>query len=508
MPEAIQKFRTILGSRWSFFSLMVVFVLQALWIAFSAVYPQAFDEDFHFGIIKTYAHHWLPFLSSQPADANAYGAVTRDPSFLYHYLMSFPYRLIELFTHNQATQVILLRIIDIGLFAGGLLLFRKFLLRVGLSQRLSNLTLFVFILIPIVPQLAGQINYDNLLLPLAAWAMLVTLDVIDQLKRHQFSLQSVLKLMTICLAATMVKYEFLPIFVSIVLFLAVMFWREFRGRWPSWKQLFVSYRSHPWPKKAVVLGVFVVVFAMFIQRDVVNLVRYHNVAPDCGYVLPIEACSQYPVWGHDYISHQQVIGHSVSVSSNPFWYVWEWMYWLWYRLFFAINGPTHDFTNYPPLPLPAACFIAIVLSSLAAVAVYRKQLFQTNPYFIFLGLMTVVYLLALISQGYLKYRHTAVLELMNGRYLLPILLPAAAIGATAIQYAMRRRPRLQIAVAAVIIICFLQGGGLLTFISRSDASWYWDNQTVRNLNDGAQRVTRPFIFEGPRTYSSRKWFFN
>jgi hypothetical protein len=422
--------------------------------------------------------------------------------------MSFPYRFINLFTHDQTLQVVLLRVLNIGLFVLGLILFRKLLLRVGLSSRLTNLSLFVVAFIPIVPQLAGQINYDNLLMPLTAWAMLLTVELINQLKRRQFSLQSVLVLLTVCLAATMVKYEFLPIFAAIVLYLVVMFWRQFRGRWPDPKQLLAAYKKHPWLKKTVVLVVFLLVLGMFVQRDAVNVVKYHKVAPDCGYVLPIEACSQYPVWIHDYVSHQQVIGHSVSVSSNPFWYLWEWLYWLWYRLFFAINGPAHTFANYPPLPLPSAAFALLVIGATAAIIWQRKRLFQSNPYFAFLGLAVVLYLLALLAMGFLKYRHTAVLELMNGRYLLPILLPAIAIGATALQYVSARRPRVQAGLAALIIICFLQGGGVLTFISRSDASWYWDNRAVRNMNHTAQNIIRPLIFEGPKTYTTRKWFFN
>src|ERR1700721_3858493 len=77
---------------------IVFFVFEAAWIALTAAYPQAFDEQFHFGLIKIYSHYLLPFLSKQPAGANQFGAVARDPSYLYHYSMSFPYRLIELIT--------------------------------------------------------------------------------------------------------------------------------------------------------------------------------------------------------------------------------------------------------------------------------------------------------------------------------------------------------------------------------------------------------------------------
>ena len=41
--------------------------------------------------------------------------------------MSFPYRLVEAITSSQAVQVIFLRFINIGLFAWGLVLYRRLL---------------------------------------------------------------------------------------------------------------------------------------------------------------------------------------------------------------------------------------------------------------------------------------------------------------------------------------------------------------------------------------------
>ena len=89
-----------LGSRIFFAGILTVFVLQALWFALSALYPMAFDEEVHFGIINIYAHQWSPFLAGQPAGADSFGAIARDPSYLFHYLMSFPYRLLEQITRH------------------------------------------------------------------------------------------------------------------------------------------------------------------------------------------------------------------------------------------------------------------------------------------------------------------------------------------------------------------------------------------------------------------------
>ena len=166
MKDFLNRVIAILSSRRFFWIIFVFFVFESIWIAFSAIYPMAFDENFHFGLIRVYSHYWLPFLNAQPPHADAYGAVARDPSYLYHYLMSFPYRLIALVVHGQTGQIIILRLLNIGLFSIGLILFRKVLLRARISRALTNMSLLLFALIPIAPQLAAHINYDNLIFPL------------------------------------------------------------------------------------------------------------------------------------------------------------------------------------------------------------------------------------------------------------------------------------------------------------------------------------------------------
>src|SRR6185369_13463896 len=48
---------TLLSSRRFGVGVLAFFVFEALWVTFSALYPMAFDEDFHFGLIKLYSHH-------------------------------------------------------------------------------------------------------------------------------------------------------------------------------------------------------------------------------------------------------------------------------------------------------------------------------------------------------------------------------------------------------------------------------------------------------------------
>lgn len=510
MGEKVTRFshwlRQLLSS--SVFTVVVLsfFVFQALWISFSAAYPQAFDEHFHFGLIKLYSHYSLPFLTHQPPGGNAFGAVARDPSFLYHYILSWPYRLISAITDNQIAQIITLRLINVALFTLALWLFHKLLRGVGLSKALANLCIFFVTFIPIAPQLAGQLNYDNMLLPLTALALLLSLGVLDHIKARRLQILPILSLIAVCLTASLVKYEFLPIFAVIGIYLLVSLLYAYRGQWSKvWGQLLASLQKTSRVSSIAVATLCVLLLGMFVQRDVVNLLKYHDVVPDCGKILSVSECRQYYVWDHDYVEHNNVVNGVTHFNPNPLRYLGEWFYWMWYRSFFVKSGPENSYANYPPLPLPAAAFLVFSLIAVYALIRQWRKLWRSS-YLRFFSIIVISYVLVLMVQGYFKYKETAVLELMNGRYLLPIMFVSLAVVGFALQETFHSFTKAKAILAAVLIICFVQGGGVFGFILRSDNSWYWKNQTVQQVNHGTQRVLSPVIIEGSKYYWGSRWW--
>lgn len=508
MKSLTAKVAAVLGHKRFFWFVVVLFVVEAAWIAVSAAYPQAFDENFHFGLIKVYSHYWLPFLSSQPPDGNAFGAVAHDPSYLYHFLMSFPYRLLALVTHNQPAQIVALRLLNVAFFAGGLILFRQVLARAKVSAAFTNVALLVLALIPIVPQMAGQINYDNLLFLLVAWICLTAFQFLDELRAHRPTARTLLTLVITCLFTGLVKYAFLPIFLGLAIFVAVCAYRQFRGHLTDlWQHLARSFVEQSKYAKVILAGLLVLSLGMFVQRDGVNLVKYHAIQPDCGQILSKQDCSAYSVWRANYIDHNRLAAGTKTLVHNPLWYLGEWFYWMWYRLFFAITGPPR-FTNYPPLPLPAAAGGVVTLLSTAAIAIWWRRIFRHNVYLSFLFTISLVYLLVLLVQGVVTYRYTAVLENMNGRYLVPVLLPLAAVAGRALSLALRRLPLVRALAAVIVLVCFLDGGGLLTFLARSDSAWDWQNTAVVRVNNAARDAVNPLVWNRSKTYKSKLWFFD
>ena len=106
IKSKLAKVYGFLGTSRFFKILLVIFVVQAFWIALTGRFPMAFDERTHLGIIEYYANHLNPFGSYQAPELNQYGLIIHNPSYIYHYLMSFPWRIITALTDNFIAQII------------------------------------------------------------------------------------------------------------------------------------------------------------------------------------------------------------------------------------------------------------------------------------------------------------------------------------------------------------------------------------------------------------------
>jgi hypothetical protein len=481
----------MLGSVTFFRAILALLVLQAAWIALSGRYPMAFDEDFHLGIIRLYAHHLGPFWSSQPANADMFGAVARDPSYLYHFLMSFPYRLISLFTNDQTIQVLILRALNIGLFVSGLILFRRLLLKAGTSKALVQTCLLLFVLIPIVPLLAAQINYDNLFLPLTAIALPLTVRFDKILtKKKQLDAKTTSQLLIICLLTSLVKYAFLPIFVAIVGFIIIRTWQCRQPLPKPWLGMAASWRGlNRWLRLGLALGL-ILSTGLFVERYGINLVRYHEPVPDCSKVLSVKQCSAYGAWVRDY---DYEIANT-RVPRGPLDFSREWLYGMWLRTFFAVGGPNTDFETRGPLLVPGvSVMIFSGVSLLAIAATARRLLKRYNAPVLWLFIVVIVsYIGVLWRDEYKTFLHTGHPVAINGRYLLPILPPVLLIAAASVNELLRNRRHLKLTVALAVILCFAWGGGALTYILRSDDAWYWpNNSAMRMANHAVQSTLGP-----------------
>lgn len=477
-----RRLSALLGDRYFFWGVIGLLVLQAAWIAASGLYPMAFDEDFHLGIIRLYAHHISPFWSSQPNAADALGPVLRDPSYLYHWLMSFPYRLIAGFTSDQTIQVLVLRAINIGLFAWGLTIFRRLLLKTGASRAIVHSCLLIFVLIPVAPLLAAQINYDNLFLPVVGITLLLTIELDRRLSNSRLQINPLMRLLTLCLLASLIKYAFLPIFIAIVVYLLVRIWRQ-RGH------LTVQMENNRF--RTIMLAVALIFsLTLAVQRYGVNLVRYHTPVPDCSQVLSVETCNHYGPWSRDHFLETH---KPAGAPTSPFTFGHKWLYGMWLRLFFAVDGPATNFQTRGPLILPGIGAIVFAGISVVAVLCYGRRIWRDydTRVLTLLSVVSALYLAILWLDGYRTFLRVGQPVAINGRYLFPVLPFLLLIGALALNSFLRKRNDVKLLIGGLAVLCLLWGGGALTYILRSNTAWYWPAPFVTSANRSVQNMLGP-----------------
>lgn len=487
----LQKLAVFMASPRAFQLIIGLFVIETSWIALTGLYPMAFDENFHLGLIRLYAQHLLPFWTGQPDGGDAYGAVARDPSYLYHFVFGYLYRLLSVFTHNQSFIVIVFRFLDIALFATGLVLFRRVLLRMKAPSSIVNLSTLGFILIPVVPLMAAQLNYDNALFALIGLVLVLCVRLTDQLQKRQSWLVTLSWLIVASLSASLVKYAFLPILVAVAVYVMVMFIKYGGGKKRLLRE--VHREAGQWRRPAFLIATVaaVLLVALAGERYAVNLALYHTPVPDCGQVLDYSHCSAYSPWNRNYNYAQEK--HDFEAHFLDFTH--EWFYGMWRRSFFAVDGPTTGFQAAMPLLLPGLVGVFFPPLALAAsVLAWRRLTKRYDRRLLWLSVSIAgAYILALFVNGYKDYLHTGRAVAINGRYLMMILLPLIVIGMLAFRELLRRRPTLLRSLAAIMILALLWGGGALTYILRSNDQWYWNSTAVRAANHAVQHVIGPVV---------------
>lgn len=493
-----QRLTRFFASRAFFIGTLVLFGLQSVWIALTAVYPMAFDENFHLGIIQVYANKWSPFLSDvdQPDVPGPLGELIHDPSYLFHYVMSFPYRLIDAIWHNQTADIIVLRLIGIALFITGLLLFRRLLEAIGASRPLAHIVILLTILIPITPFLAGQINYDNLIILLTPLFLLLTVRIIQQLRTAQtLSFSNVAGLIIVGLLASLTKYAFLPIVAASGLAI-VYVWMRSGHVAQAWRSLGSSFHRLPPLLKVVCIAGIVVSLGLFAQRYVYNLATYHSIQPDCADVLTVDQCKLYGPWGRDYGYKQIKLSTAVHVDPNPLSYMANWISGMVYRLYFTIN---FDYATSDPLLLPQLTGIIACNIGLLLAVIFIRRILQQYPFvWLILGVSTL-YILSLIVVEYQSYLHTNVYVAINGRYLLPLMPLLILLVGFGWQAGLNRLPTawrtpLKAWLTVLVLVLTLNGGGVLSYLYFAEpASWYWPHDPLTGINQWLRELIRPLI---------------
>ncbi len=482
----------ILASDKFFVVLLGVFILQAVWLAFTAIYPMPFDEYAHVGAIQLYAQQWSWIVTEQPLNTGIIGDLTREPSFLYRWLMSYPYRALDNFLSVDQT-IIAMRLMNVAMVAGGLALFRRLLREWGLSRRIINVVLLAFVMTPIVPFLAAHVNYDNLMFLLTPVVFLYATRII---KTNEGLVQHLAFFLLIGATASLAKQTFLPIMAIVTSYLAWVVLRR-NGR-----KVFQIFRKS-WQETPKNLALLVIIFGlvavsiMAVERYGRNLVRYGTVRPKCQVVQPVQLCEDFGPWYRDNVVNAQnrpaepPYGNELSFSQ----------YWVsrMMRGYFAIfqhtptqavweKEPYGPIVSKPLLPANSifACFVAI--AGLFAVIWQRRKIWE-SPYLRFALVVSSVYALTMWAFNYSSYLRLWKAEAIQARYTYPLMILVFALVAWAINKSITRR-QIKAWLVVAMLVFYVWGGGIAGWLIRADDTWRWQHPLVQDINHTAQNILR------------------
>lgn len=486
-----------------FYVIIGLLVLQAAWIALTARYPQAFDENYHFGLIQLHAEQLLPFFTYQPPGAEIHGAVVRDPSYLFHYLMTFPYHLLRLITDSETVQIIALRFLNIAIFVWGLFVYRKLFSEMGVARSIMHAVLLFFVLTPIVPLLAGHINYDNLMFALCALLFLYMVRYVKALQSPDLVLRGIplqvaLQIILVGAVGSIVKFPFAPIFFAVLVVLVFMTWRARRrlaanSSGVDEKVVIEKAASKPEPvlrnlvrlpgkAKLVVYSILVVLaVGLCIERYGINLVRYQAPVPKCDKVLSVEACLSYSPWARDYNFAKT---YPDPTAWGIFVYPAVWVHRTVFETMFTISSQfrpdgTVEYKPVAPLTINNYAGWTVVTFGILLALYYWRRIWQDRLLRVLL-LVIAFYGLVLFLQNFQMYIHSGEAVAIHGRYWIPVypvlyLVLALGFAWFLQQFNLQKYKAL---LLTVTLILFMQGGGITGWIIRSDPSWYWQHSSA------------------------------
>lgn len=481
------KIIKILSSNYFFWFIIFLFVFQALWIALSFRYSMIYDEYYYFGLIEYFSHQWLPWINNQPTSLDLYGALDRNPYLLFHYLLSFPFRVVALFTDNLAAQVISMRILNIGLFAAGLVAFNRLFKEMKIRAIFRNITLLFFVLLPVTPFVAATVNYDNAIFLLTALFMIVGLRIIqsDVVRWQNYAL-----ILIIGMAGSLTKVVFLPIFAAGFVFIAINQILKYKKKIiNNTKKSFTS--SGKLMKIAIIVPLIVVGF-LFAERFAVNIIQYRSLSPSCETQIGDNRCGTNSINAR---GDALVKSKAGKIPMQQPEYAAKWVSdMLFYAMWSGNMTSSNEIKFTHPLPVVYNVVFWLSIVSVAAFF-YSLNRIRNLPGFWFLSSITAIYIAALFYENISAYYRYYQAVAIQGRYLLPLLPVIMLFGLIGINYIIKQQRVIKITVLVFVFLLFLNGAGLTTHLIRSDESWNWDSQTIRQINNNSRKVLAPFISE-------------
>jgi hypothetical protein len=469
-----EKVVAVIGSNKFFWFVIVLFVLQASWVAISFRSPMLFDEGYHINITRFFIENPSPIVTEQDEKWDQFSDIGRSGSYLYHYMMSFPYRAIDGVLGERAIlKIISLRLINVLFFGLGLVAYRKLFREMKIQQVFINVALLFFVLLPMAPYVAAHVNYDNLIFLLTPLFLLMGVRLLQARPRIvDFAL-----FVGLGLFASLVKSAFLPIFAAGFVFVTV--WLGLKLRGDTWTYLKGALRKENGWRLHVTIVLLFMLMIPFAYTYGLNLVRYSTPSPACVVTLGEDRCAASAFYSRNKILIESTDLREKVQRPN---FVLIWTDQMINYVSWSGAGVNRG-QNVSEDPVPQFHTAMALIGLLGAVsAVYAWHSLRRNLALRFALVVSLFYAFVVFLNNYASYDRYHQLIATQPRYYLIVLPIWAVLMVLGLNFVLKNWRTAKIVLLFVFLVLFSKGAGIVTHITVSDPGWYWPHDGLIRSN--------------------------
>lgn len=489
--SASDRVVSLLGNRWFFHTIVIIFIGSALLMAVTTR-ESIYDESYHLGIIDLYSNQWSASLENTN-DSLGLGDVEFFGSFLFHYVMSFPYRLARMVVGGDYALLVVMRILNIAIVVGALYVWRHVLLKIKDRPALVHLSLMALSSLPLFIQISATVNYDNLLfIWVAAWAGAL----VNIARDAGTTLRPWLWFLVWGLLGSITKYTFVPVFAVVFIYLAIRhgapMLRSVRG-WGA--DIKANWRNYLVPAVLLLIGLYFVA-----SRYVRNLFQFGNPIPDCGDVESVDYCMTWGPWarnfqfGENYDALDPALGDGLTVLISR-----------WFErvsstlLFIGVRNPDQGVldTNGTPIALAILCF-GMMLVLFCAVFLGGSV---AGKFRVPLLLALAVHAVLLFYVNYSDLLDYGILMAFSARYFFPYLPFVILIAFSGLSAAMdgawqAKARSVKVVFLVCVFVAMTQGAWALTFLYGVTPDWIAPESPLGQVIAPLHRIADIAVIEG------------
>lgn len=486
MEKISNVIRLVLSSNLFWIGILAVVALQGIWYALSFA-PILFDEDRHLDFIFFYTDYLNPFISVQTPAMDYLGQVAREPSYLYYYLMSFPLRAIQLFTADYMIQVIILRVLNIGLFVGAIFILRKIFLEVGISKLLANVSLLLFALIPTVAPMAGVVSYDVGVFFMIALLLLHTVRVY---KKGSMTARDLTVFIVLSVVASVIKYTALPVVLAATIVILVRIIQKRKVK--IFSDIKNSFLASTWLIKLILIVSIVISAAIFVERPLQNALTHKSLNPSCLSTLPQEQSRERCV--KNYVYERNILFLDMKPDNfkpvSPFDYFFNtWIPGM-------VVSLVRQVPSTPPLSLIHTSFYFLCIVGSLAILLALRELLKKYKSLWVLVTAAVFYIGAVYLSNYSGYVELGQPVAISARYLLPAIPLVIVLVGLSLRILLPKARRAATALAIVLVLLLVgQGGGLVSYILQTNGEYFWPNSPTVRFNEAVKPILSDIVVE-------------